>query len=512
MSPKSKCIGCASSRNRKIQQSRALCSFRLSHTTVMTTASPIKYHKITVPMLLVGYGSIGRGVLPLLERHLEFTKDQLTILAPDTSKFHELRKRGYTKLIEHGLTKENYTGVLEGIFGRPTTDDTALRGIMVNVSCNTCSVDLVRLCRKLKVLYIDTVVEPWGGYYLDPKLTMGARTNYAMRQEMRDERAKAPGQGTTAISCCGANPGMISWLLKEGLLTLHKDLLPGQEVVAPTTREGWAALMQKLGVKGVHIAERDTQISKFRREPNTFVNTWSVEGFVAESFQPAELGWGTHERWFPPNGVRHEEGCQAAIYLKQPGCFTPVRTWVPSMGPQMAFLVTHNESISIADYYTVGDKQHPQFRPTAHYAYHPCDDAVLSLHEMRGSGIEGKKEVLMTEDDIIGGFDELGVLIYGHGKNALWYGTTLRWDELQCKEQSATGLQVTSAVLAGVIWGIENPNVGVVEADEMDWKTMPRYPAPLLGEGVGQVHRLDSASSRAKQHKQALPASHPHKL
>jgi homospermidine synthase len=30
---------------------------------------------------------------------------------------------------------------------------------------------------------------------------------------------------------------------------------------------------------------------------NVFVNTWSVEGFVSEGLQPAELGWGTHEKW-----------------------------------------------------------------------------------------------------------------------------------------------------------------------------------------------------------------------
>ena len=32
-----------------------------------------------------------------------------------------------------------------------------------------------------------------------------------------------------------------------------------------------------------------------------------------------------------------------------------VRTWTPSEGPFHGFLVTHNESISIADYFTVKD-------------------------------------------------------------------------------------------------------------------------------------------------------------
>lgn len=49
-----------------------------------------------------------------------------------------------------------------------------------------------------------------------------------------------------------------------------------------------------------------------------------------------------------------------------------------------AFLVTHAESISIADYLSIGPGPAPVYLPTVHYAYHPCDDAVLSLHELVG--------------------------------------------------------------------------------------------------------------------------------
>ena len=101
--------------------------------------------------------------------------------------------------------------------------------------------------------------------------------------------------------------------------------------------------------------------------------------------QPAELGWGTHEKWTPANAGFQTEGCRAAIYLEQPGANTRVRSWTPTAQGQFGFLVTHNESISIADYYTLRDgKGEAIYRPTCHYAYHPCDDAVLSLHEMFG--------------------------------------------------------------------------------------------------------------------------------
>ena len=111
-------------------------------------------------------------------------------------------------------------------------------------------------------------------------------------------------------------------------------------------------MAQGLGVKVIHIAERDTQTADFAKEPGEFVNTWSIDGFVGEGCQPAELGWGTHEKTLPADGLRHDFGCGAAIYLMRPGASTRVRTWTPMAGPLHGFLITHNESISIADYYS----------------------------------------------------------------------------------------------------------------------------------------------------------------
>ena len=53
-------------------------------------------------------------------------------------------------------------------------------------------------------------------------------------------------------------------------------------------------MARDLGVRAIHIAERDTQWSMARRRPGEFVNTWSVPGFVEEALPPADLGWGSH--------------------------------------------------------------------------------------------------------------------------------------------------------------------------------------------------------------------------
>ena len=434
--------------------------------------------RITGPIVMIGFGSIGKGTLPLIERHFAFDKSRFAVIDPDEKDRALLDERGI-RFIHQALTPANYRNLLT-----PLLTLGGGQGFCVNLSVDTSSRDIMALCRELGALYIDTVAEPWAGFYFDKSKGPAARTNYMLREAILEERRNNPG-GPTAVSCCGANPGMVSWFVKQAVLEVARDLGIAHE--EPRTREDWAGLMQRTGTKGIHIAERDTQRARFEKPLGVFVNTWSIEGFVSEGMQPAELGWGTHETWMPENaGTQGEDA--AAIYLLQPGANTRVRTWCPTPGPQYGFLVTHNEAISIPDFFTVRDGGKVAYRPTCHYAYHPCNEAVLSLHEMFGqAGNVQPRHHLLDESEIVDGIDELGVLLYGHARNAYWYGSQLSIDEtrLLAPYQNATGLQVTSAVLAGMVWALENPKAGIVEADEMDFRRCLEIQRPYLGPVVG---------------------------
>jgi len=460
--------------------------------------------RIDGPVVLIGFGSIGRGVLPLLERHIDFDSKRLVVIDPSDADRGLLDERGI-KFIQSAVTRENYREMLS-----PLLTAGGGQGFCINLSVDTSSHDIMDLARSLGALYIDTVAEPWLGFYFDQSKGPGDRSNYALREIILDLRRRSPG-GPTAVSCCGANPGMVSWFVKQALLNLQKDIgLSGSE---PTTKAEWAALAQRLCVKGIHIAERDTQRANTPKKRGMFVNTWSVEGFISEGLQPAELGWGSHEKWMPENGRTHDVGCQAAIYLMQPGANTRVRSWTPTPGAQYGFLVTHNEAISIADYLTVRDASgEAVYRPTCHYAYHPCDDAVLSLHEMFGQ--EGARQPdwkILDENEIVDGVDELGVLLYGHGKNAYWYGSRLSIEETRklAPYQNATGMQVTSAVLAGMVWALENPNAGIVEADDMDFRRCLEVQTPYLGSIEGHYTDWTPLNGRPNLFPEDIDTSDP---
>jgi homospermidine synthase len=283
----------------------------------------------------------------------------------------------------------------------------------------------------------------------------------------------------------GANPGLVSHFVKQALLDIARDTGGGTEV--PRSRDGWARLARRLGVRTIHIAERDTQSGAEPKRPGEFVNTWSADGFVDEGTQPAELGWGSHEKHFPRDGARHESGSRAAIYLKRPGAGTRVRSWAPLAGPFHGFLVTHAESISIADHLTLGDPTRPDYRPTVHYAYHPCDAAVLSLHELAARNWHAQDHKRVLKDDITDGRDELGVLLMGHARGAYWYGSQLDIHQARalCPYNSATSLQVTAPAMAAAIWAMKNPQRGVLEPDDLPHDEILLICRPYLGDVVG---------------------------
>ncbi|HYE50359.1 MAG TPA: saccharopine dehydrogenase C-terminal domain-containing protein [Azospirillaceae bacterium] len=436
-----------------------------------------KYVSLPGRLVIVGFGSIGQGVLPLILRHVEIEAERITIVTADDRGHAEADEYG-VRFIKEPLTRDNYVRVIKPLLGKGD--------FLLNLSVDVSSLSLVELCHEVGALYLDTCIEPWPGGYTDPNATPSERSNYGLREKALEFRRRNDGKGPTAVLTHGANPGLVSHFVKKALLNIAADL--GMAVETPRTRQEWAELARTLEVKVVHIAERDTQVSSKPKRRGEFVNTWSIDGFVSEGCQPAELGWGSHEKHFPKDGSRHEAGCGAAIFLNRPGVTVRVRTWTPQEGPFHGFLITHGESISISDYYTVRNDFEVLYRPTAHYAYHPCDDAVKSIHEFAGKNYVQQKEQRLLMKEIVDGIDELGVLLAGHRKGAYWYGSQLSVQEARelCPHNNATSLQVCVAVLAGLVWAIENPDRGVVEPDEMDFERCLEVCMPYLGPVVGK--------------------------
>jgi len=429
-------------------------------------------------VIILGFGSIAQAALPLLFRHIGLQPDQVKIISRSPDKTGIAKEYGVT-FVAQPLKADNFEAVLQEYL-QPGD-------FLLNLSVDVSSLELIRYCWRNDILYLDTCIEPWPGRYDNASLSPSQRSNYALREELLAFRLDKR-NGPTAVVTQGANPGLASVMVKQALLNIANDT--DTDVGPLNCYEDWAKLAQKLNIKVIHIAERDTQISLQRKQKDEFINTWSIEGFVSEGMQPAEMGWGSHELHWPSDAERHGYGCDAAVFLQRPGITTRVRSWTPLEGPYYGFLVTHGESISIADHLTVRDsnKAEVTYRPTVHYAYHPCDDAVLSLHEMSGKGGQLQHNKRIMRDEITEGMDELGVLLMGNPKGVYWFGSRLTIDQARqlAPHNTATSLQVVAGILGGMVWAILHQDAGVVEPDDLDHALIMEIASPYLGELAGE--------------------------
>lgn len=432
-------------------------------------------------IVMIGYGSVGRCTMPLIEKHFDMPLSRVTVIDGHD---HSVDAK---RFIDKGM---NYivNPIVPGNLETTLAKHCKKGDIILNLSVEVSSLAIVEWCQKHGVLYLDTCIEPWANYYDNTDIPEDQRTNYYLRHSVLEAAKRLPKNGPSALMTHGANPGLITHFIKQALLEVAHMLK--LDAAKPTTREGWAKLMQRTDTKVIHVAEHDLQVTNVPKRPGEFCNTWSIPGFVGEGSQPAELGWGTHEKRLPENGAEHKVGCKAAIYLRQPGCVTEIRSWTPIGGPMIGFLITHGESITTADYFTVFDGSgKPVFRPTCHYAYHPCDDAVLSVREYQMKHFEMQPKVRLLNEEIVEGIDELGALLMGDF-GAYWYGSQLSIGEarqLLGPDYNATSIQIAAPVLAGAMWLIQHPNRGIVEPEDLDHDFVLNICRPYLGPVVG-VH------------------------
>ncbi len=222
------------------------------------------------------------------------------------------------------------------------------------------------------------------------------------------------------------------------------------------------------------------------------MNTWSVDGFVAEALQPVELGWGSHEASGPlaAQACQHPHGSRAGAYLPELGARFRVRSWSPAAGEFCGHLISHNEAFSIAAYlsHQEAGARSAAYRPTVYYAYHPCDQAQDSLALLAAGSRALIASQRILKDEIDDGIDELGVLLLSDRHPGLWLGSQLSIHDARriAPHNNATSLQVVGSMLAGIAWLETHPQAGILESESLDADFIidhaERYWAPIVHE------------------------------
>ena len=434
-------------------------------------------------ILFVGYGAVAECTLPVLFKHVKMAAANVTVLDFEerAARLAPWTARG-VRVVCDRVTEDNLATILGRHLGPGD--------LLIDLAWNIDACEILQWCHDHGVLYINTSTELWDPYAFGKHRHPTRKTLYWRHMNLRRLVASWPARGPTAVIEHGANPGLISHFVKQGLIDIAESLMADRNV-GPRAAEQLSGLIgagrfnrlaRALGVKVIHCSERDTQITDKPKQVGEFVNTWSIEGFREEGTTTAEMGWGTHEKKLPKHAFRHTTGPKNQICLARMGINTWVRSWVPHYNI-LGMVVRHGEAFTISDTLTVRDGKKAVYRPTVHYAYCPCDEAIASLNELRGDNYALTANQRIMRDEITGGADILGALIMGHAYRSWWIGSDLTIEESRrlVPHQNATTTQVAIAVVAAVMWMMENPAEGVRVPDELPHEFILNIAKPYLG-------------------------------
>lgn len=462
-------------------------------------------------VLVMGCGAVSQCALPLLIDLIEVDPSKITILdfTDNRHLIEDVLNRGANYVVSK-ITEDNFKLELAKHVG--------MGDLIIDLTWNIDTIEMLKWCRSNSVLYINTSVEVWDPYADDVREDPRPYTLYHRQMKIREMlHANRDNSGTTSIVDHGANPGLVSHFTKYALHEIGEKILREfpeyenyLELEKALANSNFPKIAQLSNVRTIHISERDTQITDRPKTLNEFVNTWSVEGLYEEGLAPAELGWGSHEKQLPPGAFQHETGPQNQICLKTLGFNTWARSLVPC-GEIVGMVIRHGEAFGISDRLTVWEGDKAVYRPTVHYVYCPSDSAVISLHELKMRQYRLQKEQRILTNEITDGKDELGVLLMGHPFKSWWCGSLLDIHETRklAPGQNATTLQVAISVIAAAIWAIKNPRRGFNLPDDLDHNDILKVCKPYLGPFISSSYDwtpLDNIDLKYSRYGEKIPS------
>jgi len=437
-------------------------------------------------IFMIGCGVVARCTLPLVLKHINIPVNKITILDMADNKAHikYALEQGASYIIQK-ITPDNLTKIL--------TTYTKTGDLIIDLAYEIDCCELLQWCHDNNVFYINSSIEVWDPNNIKKYNHPTQRTLYSRHMKIQNLiKSWGNNNGSTAVLEHGANPGLVSHFTKDALITIANKIInekPNDQrlqlLKEAILQKDFAKIAQLIGLKVVHISERDTQITNDPKKVDEFVNTWSIEGLIEEGSATSELGWGTHEKELPKYTYLHDNGPKNQICIAQMGIKTFVYSWVPT-GQIIGMVIRHGEAFTISNKLTVWKNDQPIYRPTVNYAYLPTDSTMNSLHEliMNNMKLQAKKRILA--DEIINGADELGVLLMGHDFTSWWTGSYLDINQTRklIPGQNATTLQVAASVIAAIIWIIKNPKKGVCVPDDLPHEEILEIAKPYLGKYI----------------------------
>ena len=441
---------------------------------------------------LLGQGSIGPALLYMILKIFKIKQEQITII--DLKPLDELKaivkyvvnaalhEESKIEIISKRIDEHNYKQIFTKDY-KLTKDD-----IIIDCAIEICSIDMMRICQEYGCGYINSATEIWDYKNIyDPE----SYTLYPIIQDIRkfSEELKSSGKiNFNSVIDMGCNPGNVNMWVQVGFDLINKHY---------NTKK----TAEQLDIRTIHISEYDTQRSSIPKRINEYCNTWAstCEPFYEEGLAPVEMSFGNHEELPDEKYIEALEDNNKYIALNRLCTETYAHSYTPGYKNYIGILIRHGENITIGEtmstYKMQDGKKIRTWSPSVYYVYHPTQDTMASLYELKEKNYKYQDNTRLFTYDIIDGRDELGLTYFLGNGDIFWIGSLLDIDEARDIYENkfndkinATVVQVVGGYLSGIFHILDlnkkKQYNGVMVPEDLPYKEMYKRMKPFYGDFV----------------------------
>jgi len=422
----------------------------------------------------LGFGAVGKSFFEKIAKEIKFDNDKYFVISKD--------KLEYTFFLELGGKLGNFivADINRENFKKIFSEHLEEGDLLIDFADGVGTKDFIEWCAYNNVMYLNTGETDWDDNWyniFDENLK---------KNELRNQlKSKSNVNKYPIVLQHGNNPGLVSHFVKLGLEYIVKKQFKKNENLNKLLEEKrFNEIARELELKQIHINDNDYQKVRDRFDKDKLYSTWSIDSFFFEMLSEATVNVGTDEK------IDFEKECKRLdlkngflefndIAINKVG-----KTYYPR-GKFEAFLVPHEETITIAKSLEVKKDEDIIYRPTVIFLYSPCDVAIGYLKAARVNDylnpditkpqnvenqiIRGfkypKRTEILYKEQIIDGTEYVGVLLLGSKFNPVWVGNRIKKNFLYKDKKSSfwqtpTITPVAMSALAATCWMIKNKNKG----------------------------------------------------
>ena len=422
----------------------------------------------------LGFGAVGKSFFEKVYKEIKFDKDKYFVISRDKLEYTFFLELGGNigNFIVADINRENF----KKIFSEYLDEE----DLLIDFADGVGTKDFIEWCANKNVMYLNTGETDWDDNWYN------IFEENLKKNTLRDQLKQNSNVNRHPIVLQhGNNPGLVSHFVKAGLEYIVKKQFKNNEKFNKLLKENkFNELSKELDLREIHVNDNDYQEVKDKFDKTKLYSTWSVDSFFFEMLSESTANIGTNEK------VDYEKECKMVdlkngfLEFKDIAIDKVGKTYYPK-GRFEAFIVPHEETITIAKSLEVKNGEEVIYRPTVMFLYSPCNFAVEylkrarvnaylhsdinKLHDIDNQVIRGfkypERAEIIYKEKIKNGTEYVGVLLLGSKFEPVWIGNRIKKNFLYKDKknsfwQTPTITPVAMSALAAACWMIKHKDKG----------------------------------------------------